>query len=98
MHNGLIGLFGESVLEVRKAIQLLWSSWHHSCLQESVPKQAKPVLGTSGSKKPAAKISCIRLDDLIPRKNITGGNRLLFGASSNSQTQTKIPGRTKNED
>jgi len=33
----------------------------------------------------------IRLDDLIPKENVLGGRRLLFGATDTTQTTTNNP-------
>jgi hypothetical protein len=55
-----------------------------------VPQKAKPSGKSLAATKPGGKKSaCIRLDDLMPRKTVTGGARLLFGARNNSQNQTK---------
>ncbi|PWU15926.1 MAG: hypothetical protein C5B50_14550 [Verrucomicrobia bacterium] len=43
-----------------------------------------------GSNKPGnKKAPFIRLQDLIPRKTVTGGSGLLFGASNNQQNQNQ---------
>src|SRR5215471_13795428 len=70
--------------------------WHHSCYNAGVSHKQKTVGKTSGASGTGAKTaSCIRLDDLMPRKTVTGGNRLLFGASSSSQKpNNQKPGQT----
>jgi len=41
------------------------------------------------SKPDGKKQPCIRLQDLIPRKTVTGGSGLLFGANSNQKNQNQ---------
>jgi hypothetical protein len=54
----------------------------------SAPKDRKPASADeSGIQKPKrAKEKLIRLDDLIPKGNVTGGRQLLFGATDTQQT------------
>jgi len=47
-------------------------------------------LASPGPKRPSG----IRLNDLMPKKRITGGKGLLFGASDSSQLPTNQPGET----
>jgi hypothetical protein len=59
----------------------------------STPKDKK-VPSTGGAplqKQKRKKEKLIRLDDLIPKGNVAGGRRLLFGASDSKPTtnQTK---------
>jgi hypothetical protein len=43
--------------------------------------------GESGSQKPKRrKEKLIRLDDLIPKQDVTGGHQLLFGVTDTRQT------------
>jgi hypothetical protein len=52
---------------------------------------AKPFeLAKQGQKKPSG----IRLQDLMPKKRVTGGKGLLFGASDSSQPLTHQPEET----
>jgi hypothetical protein len=67
--------------------------WHPSCYTIAVPQKSKNVgKSLAANKAGGKKTSCIRLDDLMPRHTITGGNRLLFGASNNKPNQTNQPG------
>jgi hypothetical protein len=53
-----------------------------------VPQKSKSIGKAFVASKPSGKKStCIRLDDLMPRKTVTGGVRLLFGASHSNQTK-----------
>jgi hypothetical protein len=56
----------------------------------SVPKDKKNApAGESGNQRPKRKREkAIRLDDLIPKQDVTGG-QLLFGASDTIQTNQK---------
>jgi hypothetical protein len=58
----------------------------------SAPKNKKNApAGESASQRPKRKKEkLIRLDDLIPKQDVVGGRRLLFGASDTIQT-TKNP-------
>jgi hypothetical protein len=43
--------------------------------------------GESGNQRPKRrKEKVIRLDDLIPKQDVTGGHQLLFGATDTTQT------------
>jgi hypothetical protein len=43
--------------------------------------------GESGNQRPKRrKDKLIRLDDLIPKQDVTGGHKLLFGATDTTQT------------
>jgi hypothetical protein len=57
-------------------------------------KQKNPAksfeLAKQGQKRPSG----IRLQDLMPKKRVTGGKGLLFGASDNSQPPKQEPGET----
>jgi len=62
----------------------------------SAPKNKKnaPAAGESGNQRPKRrKDKLIRLDDLIPKQDVTGGHQLLFGATdttrSNNPTKDK---------
>jgi hypothetical protein len=55
----------------------------------SAPKNKKnaPAAGESENQRPKrSKAKLIRLDDLIPKKDVTGGQRLLFGVSDIKQS------------
>ena len=44
--------------------------------------------GESGNERPKRrKGKLIRLDDLIPKQDVTGGGRLLFGTSETTETK-----------
>jgi hypothetical protein len=53
----------------------------------SSPKNQKnaPAGETATQRQPRKKDKMIRLDDLIPKKNVLGGRQLLFGASESTQ-------------
>jgi hypothetical protein len=54
----------------------------------STPKDKKhaPAGESSISKRPRRQEKLIRLDDLIPKGNVSGGRQLLFGATDINQT------------
>jgi len=54
----------------------------------SAPKNKKNApAGESGNQRPKRrKDKVIRLDDLIPKQDVTGGHQLLFGATDAQQT------------
>jgi len=54
----------------------------------SAPKNKKNApAGESGNQRPKRrKGKLIRLDDLIPKQDVTGGHQLLFGATDTTQT------------
>jgi hypothetical protein len=54
----------------------------------SAPKNKKNApAGESGSQRPKRrKGKLIRLDDLIPKQDVTGGHQLLFGATDTIET------------
>jgi hypothetical protein len=54
----------------------------------SSPKNKKnaPAGETASQRQPRKKEKMIRLDDLIPKKNVLGGRKLLFGVSETTQT------------
>ncbi len=54
----------------------------------SAPKNKKPApAGESGNQRPKRKKDkLIRLDDLIPKQDVTGGHQLLFGATDTTET------------
>jgi hypothetical protein len=57
----------------------------------TAPKNKKnaPAAGESGNQSPKRrKDKLIRLDDLIPEKDVKGGRQLLFGATDTTQRQT----------
>jgi hypothetical protein len=52
----------------------------------SAPKNA-PAAGESENQRPKrSKAKLIRLDDLIPKKDVTGGQHLLFGVTHTTQS------------
>jgi hypothetical protein len=52
-----------------------------------VPKDNSSEASESGThKQKRKKEKMIRLDDLLPKGDVTGGRRLLFGASDTQQT------------
>lgn len=57
----------------------------------SAPKNKKNApAGELGHQRPKrSKGKLIRLDDLIPKKDVTGGQQLLFGATDTKQTNQK---------
>jgi hypothetical protein len=57
----------------------------------SAPKNKKNApAGESGNQRPKRrKEKVIRLDDLIPKQDVTGGHQLLFGATDIKQTNNK---------
>jgi hypothetical protein len=63
----------------------------------SAPKNKKnaPAAGESENQRPKrSKAKLIRLDDLIPKKDVTGGQQLLFGVTEPTQSINK-PTRDK---
>jgi hypothetical protein len=60
----------------------------------SVPKNEKNApAGELGNQRPKRrKEKAIRLDDLIPKRDVTGGHQLLFGATDTT-TQTNPKGK-----
>jgi hypothetical protein len=57
----------------------------------SAPKNKKnaPAAGESENQRPKRKAKLIRLDDLIPKKDVTGGQQLLFGVTDPTQSINK---------
>jgi len=57
----------------------------------SAPKNKKNApAGESGNQRPKRKKQkLIRLDDLIPKKDVTGGQQLLFGVTDTTQSINK---------
>jgi hypothetical protein len=57
----------------------------------SAPKNKKNApAAESGNQRPKRrKERLIRLDDLIPKQDVTGGHQLLFGATDATQTINK---------
>jgi len=56
--------------------------------QVSAPKSKKNApAGESGNQRPKrSKDKLIRLDDLIPKQDVTGGHQLLFGVTDTTRT------------
>jgi len=54
----------------------------------SAPKNKKNApAGESGNQRPKRrKDRLIRLDDLIPKRDVTGGHQLLFGVTDTTET------------
>jgi hypothetical protein len=60
----------------------------------SASKKA-PAAGESGNQRPKRrKDKLIRLNDLIPKQDVTGGQRLLFGVTDKTQS-TNNPTKDK---
>jgi hypothetical protein len=58
-------------------------------------KKNAPAAGESGNQTPKRrKDKLIRLNDLIPKQDVTGGQRLLFGATDTTQS-TNNPTKDK---
>jgi hypothetical protein len=58
----------------------------------SAPKSKKnaPAAGESGNQRPKRrKGKLIRLDDLIPKQDVTGGHQHLFGITDTTPTNEK---------
>ena len=50
-------------------------------------KKNAPAAGESGNQTPKRrKDKLIRLDDLVPNRDVTGGQRLLFGVTDKTQS------------
>ena len=60
------------------------------CIEEHAP-----AAGESGNQRPKRrKDKLIRLNDLIPKQDVTGGQRLLFGVTDKTQS-TNNPSKDK---
>ena len=61
----------------------------------SSPKNKKnaPAGETDSQRQPRKKEKMIRLDDLIPKKNVLGGRKLLFGVSEITPASTNNPNK-----
>ena len=60
----------------------------------SAPKNKKNARAVESSRGPKrAKEKLIRLDDLIPKQNVTGGRKLLFGVTDAIHTTTNNPNK-----
>ena len=58
-------------------------------------KKKAPEAGESGNQRPKRKKEkLIRLDDLIPKQDVTGGRQLLYGVTDKTQS-TNNPTRDK---
>ena len=58
-------------------------------------KEKAPAAGESGNQRPKRrKGKLIRLNDLIPNQDVTGGHRLLFGVTDKTQS-TNNPTKDK---
>ena len=67
-------------------------SWHQICYVQRVTRKAKSAAKSLSLAGPGPKkTSGIRLHDLMPKKRVTGGKGLLFGATDNSQPPTNQP-------
>jgi hypothetical protein len=63
----------------------------------STPKDKKNAPAGEPAQRPKRKKEkLIRLDDLIPKKNVAGGRQLLFGATA--PTQTTITNNPRQQD
>jgi hypothetical protein len=53
-------------------------------------KEKAPAAGESGNQRPKrSKVKLIRLNDLIPNQDVTGGHQLLFGVTDKTQSTNK---------
>ena len=53
-------------------------------------KEKAPAAGESGNQRPKRrKDKLIRLNDLIPKQDVTGGQQLLFGVTDTTQSINK---------
>jgi hypothetical protein len=53
-------------------------------------KEKAPAAGESGNQRPKRrKDKLIRLDDLVPKQDVTGGHQLLFGVTDKTNNPTK---------
>jgi len=59
----------------------------------STPKDKKNTPAGGSPKQKRRKDKLIRLDDLIPKGNVSGGHQLLFGATDINQTTNKLRSR-----
>jgi hypothetical protein len=58
-------------------------------------KEQAPAAGESGNQRPKRrKDKLIRLNDLIPKQDVTGGHRLLFGVTDKTRS-TNNPTKDK---
>jgi hypothetical protein len=58
-------------------------------------KEKAPAAGESGNQRPKRrKDKLIRLNDLIPKQDVTGGQRLLFGVTDKTRS-TNNPTKDK---
>jgi hypothetical protein len=58
-------------------------------------KEKAPAAGESGNQRPKrSKDKLIRLNDLIPKQDVTGGHQLPFGATDTTQS-TNNPTKDK---
>jgi hypothetical protein len=55
----------------------------------NTPKDKTNTPAGESPKQKRRKDKLIRLDDLIPKGNVSGGRQLLFGATDINQQQTK---------
>jgi hypothetical protein len=56
----------------------------------NTPKDKKNTPAGGSPKQKRSKEKLIRLDDLIPKGNVSGGRQLLFGATDINQQQRKL--------
>ncbi|MEO7167751.1 MAG: hypothetical protein ABI787_10090 [Spartobacteria bacterium] len=54
----------------------------------STPKDKKNTPAGGSPRQTRSKEKLIKLDDLIPKGNVSGGRQLLFGATDINQTTT----------
>ena len=59
----------------------------------NTPKDKKNTPAGGSPKQKRGKEKLIRLDDLIPKGNVSGGRQLLFGATDINQTKNKTKER-----
>jgi hypothetical protein len=57
-------------------------------------KEKAPAAGESGNQRPKrTKDKLIRLNDLVPKQDVTGGHQLLFGATDETSTNNPTKDR-----
>jgi hypothetical protein len=87
---------GNSPVSIPWAVQDLARILVTTRANVSAPRNKKNApAGESGSQRPKRRQGkVIRLDDLIPKQDVTGGHQLVFGATDTIQTnQTNQKGK-----
>jgi len=72
----------------RTSLARLGTNTDNRTANVGTPKNKKNApAGESGNQRPKRrKEKLIRLDDLIPKQDVTGGHQLLFGATDTTET------------